>query len=539
MKYIFSLLFFSVLYSISAQNLLTNGGHEDYLKKPSIISPNDSCYRELFPVGVVPPILNPPNPPGIASACGSVDHFCNFPYQGKAHGGFFVSPKFENPEYELCLALKAGYKYRVSTNLKLSKESSLATDQFGFWFTSWGYVSGDVQIKEIPDYTTPAKVFLDEKYQYTNFSFIYTAKGQETALVMGNFVNANNPSGSNTMKLGTGNQNNAYYHIDETYVVPVPQLPDSVIVCKGQQAIIAPENYQFCNGSLPVKWFYAEDPSTIISENDTLVLSVDSNNVIGAIVGDDTLFTQIIIKSVDFGNPLNESYDLCAGDSLKLDASVTGDQNVYLWNTGEKSAQISINQPGIYIVEVTKEDCSLEFETVVQLISPPEWNIEQDTFSICGNEMVTFTVNLNPEFKLVSSDGQVGNTFSYNTTGKFTFNLSPSCGNNFIDTVTIIDSSFDPEKMVLIPNVFTPNGDNRNDVFKIMADKPLQDFELSVYNRWGKKIFASTSQMLAWDGKVNGDPAPSEVYIYSMKCMVDDCGKAKKIERKGDVTLIR
>jgi gliding motility-associated-like protein len=321
--------------------------------------------------------------------------------------------------------------------------------------------------------------------------------------------------------------------------VPIPQLPDSIIVCKGQPAIIAPENYQVCNGLLPVKWFYSSNPTIIISDKDTLNLNFDANTVLGAIVGVDTLFTKIIVKTIDISNPLQESYAFCLGDSLKLNANIPGNQNVYLWNTGEIESQIYVNQPGIYKVQITKNDCQIEFQTLVELISPPFWNIEQDTFSICDKGPVSFTVNLDPAFKLVSSDGQVGNTFTYNMNGNFTFKLSPTCGNNYVDTVAIVDSSFDPDKMIMIPNVFTPNGDNRNDEFKITSAKSLKDFELSVFNRWGKKLFSTFNPSFGWDGKTESTAAPSDVYIYHLRCSVDECGKVRKIEKKGDVTLIR
>ncbi len=536
------LLLYILIYgslALNGQTLVLNGDHEDFLKKPSVINLSDSCYREMFQVGVTPPILNPPNPPGIASACGSADHLCTNPNTGKAHGGFFVSAKFENPEYQLCFPLGAGYKYRTSVNIILNKESQIAIDQFGFWFTDWGYKSPGFQIQETPDYRTPVKEFIINKDIYKKYGFEFTSKGGETALILGNFIDSALPGGSNTTKLTDGTSNNAYYYVDGIEVVPVPELPDSVIVCKGEKAMIAPENYKVCNGTLPVKWFDVANEGNIISENDTLVISTDNDVNIGAIIGVDTLFTKIIVKTPSFTNPLPGEYTFCQGDSLLLNAMVNGNMITYGWNTGESTAVIKIGVPGIYSVNISDGECSLEFETSVVLMPATTWNIEQDTFSICENGTVTFNVDLNPGFELVSSDGQIGKSFTFSNAGNYTFSLKPLCGNSFVDTITILDTSFDPDKRVLIPNVFTPNGDNRNDVFKVIADKALQEFELSIFNRWGKKVFVSTSPALVWDGKINGEPAPSEVYIYSLKCMVDDCGKAKKVERKGDVTLIR
>ena len=64
---------------------------------------------------------------------------------------------------------------------------------------------------------------------------------------------------------------------------------------------------------------------------------------------------------------------------------------------------------------------------------------------------------------------------------------------------------------ISIPNVFTPNGDQNNDVFKITLNDNLitKEGELTMFNRWGNKILHSNKKM-SWDGKNN----PSGVYYY-------------------------
>jgi len=42
-----------------------------------------------------------------------------------------------------------------------------------------------------------------------------------------------------------------------------------------------------------------------------------------------------------------------------------------------------------------------------------------------------------------------------------------------------------------MPNAFTPNGDGKNDVFRIPPDATLNLEEFSIYDRWGAKIFST------------------------------------------------
>ena len=62
------------------------------------------------------------------------------------------------------------------------------------------------------------------------------------------------------------------------------------------------------------------------------------------------------------------------------------------------------------------------------------------------------------------------------------------------------------ESYLAVPNVFTPNGDGKNDEFRV-AYRSLRDFHIWVYNRWGKLVYESTDPARGWDGNINGRPA--------------------------------
>ena len=67
-----------------------------------------------------------------------------------------------------------------------------------------------------------------------------------------------------------------------------------------------------------------------------------------------------------------------------------------------------------------------------------------------------------------------------------------------------------------MPNVFTPNGDGQNDVFTLMNERSLGPCAgLSIYNRYGQRIFESFGNNLRWDGRsFAGEPASAGVYFY-------------------------
>ena len=66
-----------------------------------------------------------------------------------------------------------------------------------------------------------------------------------------------------------------------------------------------------------------------------------------------------------------------------------------------------------------------------------------------------------------------------------------------------------------MPNAFTPNGDQHNDVFKpVFRGDIFKEYHLSVYSRWGQRVFDTTTPGDGWDGEINGKPLESDVYLY-------------------------
>jgi gliding motility-associated-like protein len=88
---------------------------------------------------------------------------------------------------------------------------------------------------------------------------------------------------------------------------------------------------------------------------------------------------------------------------------------------------------------------------------------------------------------------------------------------------------------VFIPTGFTPDNDGRNDKFKATVYGPVQDFELTVFNRWGTIVFKSNNPDRGWDGKINGRPQDSGTFVWICKYRLNSSDI--KIQ-KGTVMLV-
>ena len=96
-----------------------------------------------------------------------------------------------------------------------------------------------------------------------------------------------------------------------------------------------------------------------------------------------------------------------------------------------------------------------------------------------------------------------------------------------------------PGKLYL-PNSFTPNDDGLNDVFKPVYQGTIDNYELIIYNRWGKAFFLSNDINKGWDGTLENVQQTSDVYVYKISFgYISQHGGLKREQVTGTVTLLK
>lgn len=154
------------------------------------------------------------------------------------------------------------------------------------------------------------------------------------------------------------------------------------------------------------------------------------------------------------------------------------------------------------------------------------------------------TINIGEEATLSASGAttylwQPGNlsgaVIAANPTVETTYTVIGTDANGCNDTATVT-IYIDADCVHRLPNVFSPNGDGQNETFKVLG-KNLDFVLLSVYDRWGNKVFETSDITGKWDGTYKGALLNNGVYVYIMK------GKCKnsneEFEQHGNVTLTK
>ena len=129
-------------------------------------------------------------------------------------------------------------------------------------------------------------------------------------------------------------------------------------------------------------------------------------------------------------------------------------------------------------------------------------------------------------------------THTYRDTGVFFVTLTQrneqGCFDQEIKEVFVA-----PVVNLVFPNAFTPDGDDKNDFFRSQGlFSLLRDYELLIFDRYGKIVFKSENPEEGWNGRLNntGQLLPLGVYSYLSTYEVPRFGD---IEKRGIVTLVR
>ncbi|UOQ70220.1 T9SS type B sorting domain-containing protein [Hymenobacter cellulosilyticus] len=197
---------------------------------------------------------------------------------------------------------------------------------------------------------------------------------------------------------------------------------------------------------------------------------------------------------------------LCPGATTTLsarDASATA----YRWNTGATGPELVVSQPGTYSVRVSYSgDCSSEARHTVQLLpGNPPLSLGADT-TLCEGQTLTLRLPGPPDQAGTTyrwSDGSTGATLLVQAAGTYSVERRNSCG------IQTASRRIEARRCWLIPNVVTPNGDQRNDRFAPQG--LVGEWSLVVFNRWGKQVYTADIYHNEW-----GD-VPAGIYYYTLR----------------------
>lgn len=290
---------------------------------------------------------------------------------------------------------------------------------------------------------------------------------------------------------------------------------------------------------------------------------------------------------------------VCVGTQILLDAGNPG--STYMWSTSATSQTIVVNSTGLYWVDVTTGSCTFRDSIDVQVLSVQPPNLGADTAVCPGNPLtfnvndpnatiiwsdgssgqtfstdsagtfwvtvsignctesdtvqVTFlaTVELGSSLSLCDVDqgvvldaGNPGSSYIWSTgatsqnitvTESGTYYVEVLNSSNCLLTDTIDVTGELGGGTMYVPNTFTPNGNNRNDVFYAYGTG-IVEFKMQIFDRWGMLLFESTSMTNGWDGFYMGNRVQEDTYVVRITYRTE-CGDMNMHKEYYHVNVLR
>jgi len=251
---------------------------------------------------------------------------------------------------------------------------------------------------------------------------------------------------------------------------------------------------------------------------------------------------------------------ICPGESVEMCIETVDPDCTYLWSTGETTECITVSPDASteYSVTCTTSDgCQATGSATVTVTDAPSIAADASPSEIEIGETSTLSVT-NPDDNCTytwfdAAGNQIGTGVTVDVTGteEGTFEYTvicttaDGCTSEATVTVTVVDTVEEPcecsDDDIYIPNTFSPNADNSNDLYNLYTPTgETITYEVLIVDRLGECMYRydGTDFNAAWDGTYEGDLVNPDVYGYCVRWTCP-CDPDVEYVKTGNITLVR
>ncbi|MTB53250.1 gliding motility-associated C-terminal domain-containing protein [Lewinella sp. W8] len=348
-------------------------------------------------------------------------------------------------------------------------------------------------------------------------------------------------------------------------VDPQPSLTSQTLLCAGDSrtlvtgGLVDGFTYRVTGGGIDT-----DDPLVSVTPTEETTYTIETTGNCG------TSTQQITLQlAEDIQLTADGPTTLCPGDGLTLTAIIDQDRNgTFSWTppggtpVPGQQLQLSDPIPGVYTATFTDALCGVTVTTTTEVtivdanlnvgIAANRSNGDQinpGMDAIFSGNVITLTVTGVPE-GLAANFNWSGNLSPADGSGRSIEVRVPDPGQaspgSLLYTLTVVTDEGGceftaaisipiTESEFEIPELISPNSDGTNDLFRVFYAGEVTDFSLTIFNRWGQKVFTSNDIDEGWDGTINGTPQNIDTYLYITKFRLN----GTEVEREGQFDLIR
>lgn len=282
-----------------------------------------------------------------------------------------------------------------------------------------------------------------------------------------------------------------------------------IIFCNGFNATLTPT----VTGGTPA-YTYSWTPSALGTSS---TATTPNQGIYTVLVTDQNLCTGTTtvatVKSSPSVSVSSPDYTICPSECSEITAIGTSSFTPFTYSWSNSTSFIGdstiVCNSGVVTVTMTdSQGCiAVSSATVVDDIVPVASFTATPPSPVIPGQLINFTSTSTIASGSITTtvwtfgdgNGASGNpvTHAYSTAGTFPVVLIVTGSNGCMDTAVV---NYVVDALIEVPNVFTPNGDNVNDFLKFKNLEVFGNNNLTIFNRWGKKIFEQDNYKNDWNG---------------------------------------
>jgi gliding motility-associated-like protein len=478
------------LYQLKGQNLIPNPSFENYTSCPSNTGQIDSCLSWYSPTKGTTDYCHQCNsasagvpnnqwgyqPARTGNAYAHV--ICYYPAIALDNYCEHIQVKFSSPLVKNRMYDVVFYVSRSHNRYGIDAIGAYISD------TAWAHRKAfPINPPVLPQISNPSGNMLLDTAQWVPISGEYLAKGGEQYISIGNFKDYNNFL---VHDFGTPGSVASYF-IDDVSVTLSPNiwLSGDTTLCSNDSISLVAFN------STSYTWVDSVMPNMVISTDSIIRVKPDSTTTYFCYGSqNDTASVTVTIVDSDFPGLGNDTI-LCEGESVFFDATTSN--ATYLWQDDSKNPTFMAQGEGVYWVEVTVGGCVFADSIQVSTVRSRFKDLGEDTTICRGESILLDAAARNAEY--IWQDNSTDSTFKLTEPGIYWVEvITENCW--FTDSILVKQG--DCKIVLQMPNVFTPNNDQVNDLFAPTVSKGIISMHTTIFNRWGIKVYETTDPKINW-----------------------------------------
>jgi|GEM_PF-845285 gliding motility-associated-like protein len=541
-------LLLSTLFSYAQKNLISNGGFEEQLIKPTGFLPSNQGGQSLefediithwtVPTKGSPDVFLVKNTPNSDDAVGipirwkkySEDYEKEelvYPATGNGFIGLVSGIYIDNMSNELRQGTEAVQanlsgtleqkrRYEMTLQFRISQKSNSDFGNLGIHFSTESILNNfdtsddDPELYRFGPLLKEYIPLIVGDTIWTNFKVKFRPTQNFQYVTIGCFNIQSHQFERDTFI-------STYYFIDDVSLIEIPCLVGQDTACKGDQVTY----YSTFSG--PFSW---DHNGVEVSTDSIYTFTADEGwYYLKTPNGEDSLYLTVLDELENIED-VNDT--ICAGESVQIDLP---SQYQYVWQDGSTSNDRVFTDPISQYIQVSSKHC---FDTLSLSINwyPQTTAYPNFLYQFCRDSSKYIEHNSGPTSEqVIWSDGFIGGVRKLYDEGNYTYDIidSNGCSSGAIVSVEELCPS-----NYWIPNAFAPDGVNKT--FKPYL-KDVSEATLIIYNRWGEKIYEQTAQEPEWDGTYQNKHCQQGVYFYTLTLKSEKNNIIDNL--KGVIQLIR